>query len=170
MIRTSCLQFVLLPTDLLPLPVELLARQPFEWDSVHKFVITVPRLLLVPVEQFLERSEVTPMKKVHLLLRRRVHLNSLRGVMSHAPYGSVKRFALSFFMHHSWRDRGNGRLSNTLDSPNEYMGTSAPPSLMAIRTNPLCLESVSYTHLRAHETPEHLVCRLLLEKKKITRQ
>ena len=28
------------------------------------------------------------------------------------------------------------------------------------------LETVSYTHLRAHETPEHLVCRLLLEKKK----
>ena len=26
--------------------------------------------------------------------------------------------------------------------------------------------SVSYTHLRAHETPEHHVCRLLLEKKK----
>eukprot|EP00658_Telonema_sp_P-2_P085188 TRINITY_DN9659_c0_g1_i2.p2 TRINITY_DN9659_c0_g1~~TRINITY_DN9659_c0_g1_i2.p2 ORF type:complete len:228 (-),score=38.33 TRINITY_DN9659_c0_g1_i2:53-736(-) len=28
------------------------------------------------------------------------------------------------------------------------------------------LPPVSYTHLRAHETPEHLVCRLLLEKKK----
>src|SRR5674536_396103 len=28
---------------------------------------------------------------------------------------------------------------------------------------------VSYTHLRAHETPEHLVCRLLLEKKKQTK-
>eukprot|EP00658_Telonema_sp_P-2_P055104 TRINITY_DN43817_c0_g1_i3.p1 TRINITY_DN43817_c0_g1~~TRINITY_DN43817_c0_g1_i3.p1 ORF type:complete len:208 (-),score=54.11 TRINITY_DN43817_c0_g1_i3:27-650(-) len=28
------------------------------------------------------------------------------------------------------------------------------------------LTPVSYTHLRAHETPEHLVCRLLLEKKK----
>ena len=25
---------------------------------------------------------------------------------------------------------------------------------------------VSYTHIRAHETPEHLVCRLLLEKNK----
>src|SRR5678815_5205406 len=25
-------------------------------------------------------------------------------------------------------------------------------------------DPVSYTHLRAHETPEHLVCRLLLEK------
>src|SRR5665254_17977 len=24
--------------------------------------------------------------------------------------------------------------------------------------------AVSYTHLRAHETPEHIVCRLLLEK------
>eukprot|EP01017_Pseudomicrothorax_dubius_P031066 TRINITY_DN3928_c0_g1_i4.p1 TRINITY_DN3928_c0_g1~~TRINITY_DN3928_c0_g1_i4.p1 ORF type:complete len:116 (-),score=2.73 TRINITY_DN3928_c0_g1_i4:19-366(-) len=29
------------------------------------------------------------------------------------------------------------------------------------------LYPVSYTHLRAHETPEHLVCRLLLEKKKM---
>src|SRR5678816_3345658 len=27
----------------------------------------------------------------------------------------------------------------------------------------LTLSAVSYTHLRAHETPEHLVCRLLLE-------
>src|SRR5678816_2487779 len=31
-----------------------------------------------------------------------------------------------------------------------------------------CFYPVSYTHLRAHETPEHLVCRLLLEKKKET--
>src|SRR5674536_232294 len=32
---------------------------------------------------------------------------------------------------------------------------------------PACRQHpVSYTHLRAHETPEHLVCRLLLEKKK----
>src|SRR5678816_785382 len=29
----------------------------------------------------------------------------------------------------------------------------------------LAVRTVSYTHLRAHETPEHLVCRLLLEKK-----
>eukprot|EP00828_Plagiopyla_frontata_P004741 TRINITY_DN11789_c0_g1_i2.p4 TRINITY_DN11789_c0_g1~~TRINITY_DN11789_c0_g1_i2.p4 ORF type:complete len:114 (-),score=18.62 TRINITY_DN11789_c0_g1_i2:17-358(-) len=28
------------------------------------------------------------------------------------------------------------------------------------------IESVSYTHLRAHETGRNLVCRLLLEKKK----
>ena len=34
----------------------------------------------------------------------------------------------------------------------------------------LSLGAVSYTHLRAHETPEHLVCRLLLEKKKTIEQ
>eukprot|EP00658_Telonema_sp_P-2_P042019 TRINITY_DN30113_c0_g1_i1.p1 TRINITY_DN30113_c0_g1~~TRINITY_DN30113_c0_g1_i1.p1 ORF type:complete len:161 (+),score=20.41 TRINITY_DN30113_c0_g1_i1:118-600(+) len=37
------------------------------------------------------------------------------------------------------------------------------PSLLVSRNN---TGPVSYTHLRAHETPEHLVCRLLLEKKK----
>src|SRR5680860_1861298 len=31
---------------------------------------------------------------------------------------------------------------------------------------PACERSVSYTHLRAHETDSYLVCRLLLEKKK----
>src|SRR5678815_1720240 len=31
---------------------------------------------------------------------------------------------------------------------------------------PFTPDQISYTHLRAHETPEHLVCRLLLEKKK----
>ncbi len=30
----------------------------------------------------------------------------------------------------------------------------------------LCIYPVSYTYLRAHETPEQLVCRLLREKKK----
>ena len=37
----------------------------------------------------------------------------------------------------------------------------------AQRAEPLMTDGgtpVSYTHLRAHETPEHLVCRLLLEK------
>ena len=32
---------------------------------------------------------------------------------------------------------------------------------------PIIIESVSYTHLRAHETVLDLVCRLLLEKKKV---
>src|SRR5674536_398869 len=36
----------------------------------------------------------------------------------------------------------------------------------ALQEDPENRTPVSYTHLRAHETPEHLVCRLLLEKKK----
>eukprot|EP00658_Telonema_sp_P-2_P062687 TRINITY_DN51377_c0_g1_i1.p1 TRINITY_DN51377_c0_g1~~TRINITY_DN51377_c0_g1_i1.p1 ORF type:complete len:148 (+),score=15.39 TRINITY_DN51377_c0_g1_i1:169-612(+) len=48
-----------------------------------------------------------------------------------------------------------------------------PPSHIQVGTkvalsSSVRLLAVSYTHLRAHETPEHLVCRLLLEKKKIT--
>eukprot|EP00658_Telonema_sp_P-2_P019449 TRINITY_DN17683_c0_g1_i2.p1 TRINITY_DN17683_c0_g1~~TRINITY_DN17683_c0_g1_i2.p1 ORF type:complete len:289 (+),score=68.45 TRINITY_DN17683_c0_g1_i2:30-896(+) len=39
------------------------------------------------------------------------------------------------------------------------------PGLIYRMQNPKIVP-VSYTHLRAHETPEHLVCRLLLEKKK----
>src|SRR5678816_4627754 len=35
----------------------------------------------------------------------------------------------------------------------------------SIAEHPDVYETVSYTHLRAHETPEHLVCSLLLEKK-----
>src|SRR5678815_3483689 len=33
-----------------------------------------------------------------------------------------------------------------------------------VKVADISMHPVSYTHLRAHETPEHLVCRLLLEK------
>src|SRR5674536_373595 len=47
-------------------------------------------------------------------------------------------------------------------------GTRANDTFMTIvqTAKKLSVSAVSYTHLRAHETPEHLVCRLLLEKKK----
>src|SRR5674536_168885 len=41
-----------------------------------------------------------------------------------------------------------------------------PPCPGGPHARPAARRPVSYTHLRAHETPEHLVCRLLLEKKK----
>eukprot|EP00658_Telonema_sp_P-2_P035912 TRINITY_DN26055_c0_g1_i1.p1 TRINITY_DN26055_c0_g1~~TRINITY_DN26055_c0_g1_i1.p1 ORF type:complete len:183 (+),score=22.28 TRINITY_DN26055_c0_g1_i1:307-855(+) len=47
--------------------------------------------------------------------------------------------------------------------------TSSDPACACLTTqlkSSLVSHPVSYTHLRAHETPEHLVCRLLLEKKK----
>src|SRR5674536_58692 len=43
---------------------------------------------------------------------------------------------------------------------------SGPRSALPAVARVLGPGPVSYTHLRAHETPEHLVCRLLLEKKK----
>src|SRR5678815_4306215 len=46
------------------------------------------------------------------------------------------------------------------DRARYWLSVGAQPSRMVHHI------SVSYTHLRAHETPEHLVCRLLLEKKK----
>src|SRR5678816_2009045 len=45
-----------------------------------------------------------------------------------------------------------------------YTETGRRDGYVSLAVSP---EPVSYTHLRAHETPEHLVCRLLLEKKKV---
>src|SRR5678809_1808744 len=54
----------------------------------------------------------------------------------------------------------------------EAAGLSNSPSHLAMTTvaRQLPTTSVSYTHLRAHETGRNLVCRLLLEKKKKKKQ
>eukprot|EP00658_Telonema_sp_P-2_P016344 TRINITY_DN16340_c0_g1_i2.p1 TRINITY_DN16340_c0_g1~~TRINITY_DN16340_c0_g1_i2.p1 ORF type:complete len:104 (-),score=15.82 TRINITY_DN16340_c0_g1_i2:21-332(-) len=51
----------------------------------------------------------------------------------------------------------------------QHLGTMACTQVSTTQhthDQPDSIMTVSYTHLRAHETPEHLVCRLLLEKKK----
>ena len=54
----------------------------------------------------------------------------------------------------------------------EYLWETSPKSAVLRHKNGkwyavlMQVETVPYTHIRAHETPEHLVCRLLLEKKK----
>ena len=47
-----------------------------------------------------------------------------------------------------------------------HSGAQANAAVLMALAEPGDTIPVSYTHLRAHETPEHLVCRLLLEKKK----
>ena len=54
---------------------------------------------------------------------------------------------------------GNGRMI-TRDESNAFYENGA----VAMDGN--TITTVSYTHLRAHETGRNLVCRLLLEKKK----
>ena len=52
---------------------------------------------------------------------------------------------------------------------NEYANYMVPfyaPANFVVKKASGSLVSVSYTHLRAHETKANLVCRLLLEKKK----
>src|SRR5674536_288468 len=75
-----------------------------------------------------------------------------------------------------WDKEINGLLSEVKKYTDECKEMEIPIDLKKVREFEEIYDSiiqegieenpVSYTHLRAHETPEHLVCRLLLEKKK----
>eukprot|EP00658_Telonema_sp_P-2_P028714 TRINITY_DN21955_c0_g1_i6.p1 TRINITY_DN21955_c0_g1~~TRINITY_DN21955_c0_g1_i6.p1 ORF type:complete len:334 (-),score=84.92 TRINITY_DN21955_c0_g1_i6:109-1110(-) len=60
--------------------------------------------------------------------------------------------------------------SKTVHAADVYRMSAVPPNITTGAQHALVWNPVSYTHLRAHETPEHLVCRLLLEKKKKKRR
>ena len=55
--------------------------------------------------------------------------------------------------------------NHTTDDPEATVNKSQPEA----RPSTSSIPSVSYTHLRAHETVLDLVCRLLLEKQKTTK-
>eukprot|EP00658_Telonema_sp_P-2_P045400 TRINITY_DN3335_c0_g2_i1.p1 TRINITY_DN3335_c0_g2~~TRINITY_DN3335_c0_g2_i1.p1 ORF type:complete len:738 (+),score=207.06 TRINITY_DN3335_c0_g2_i1:307-2520(+) len=61
----------------------------------------------------------------------------------------------------AWKEATHSELTALCDQ--ELMSGTDEATLDEVL---LRVATVSYTHLRAHETPEHLVCRLLLEKKK----
>ena len=54
--------------------------------------------------------------------------------------------------------------TTVMESEIANMGIYYPAKLFGYMSRPI--QTVSYTHLRAHETVLDLVCRLLLEKKK----
>src|SRR5678816_1732596 len=56
-------------------------------------------------------------------------------------------------------NRGVGSRAIVFNGSNQYARVTLPNS--APWTSLGSFKTVSYTHLRAHETPEHLVCRLL---------
>src|SRR5678815_3920063 len=59
----------------------------------------------------------------------------------------------------------NGMMARDVVQMNTSRRPAKPPSATPQPFVAVLVTAVSYTHLRAHETPEHLVCRLLLEKK-----
>eukprot|EP00658_Telonema_sp_P-2_P029901 TRINITY_DN22675_c0_g1_i3.p1 TRINITY_DN22675_c0_g1~~TRINITY_DN22675_c0_g1_i3.p1 ORF type:complete len:235 (+),score=48.84 TRINITY_DN22675_c0_g1_i3:162-866(+) len=90
------------------------------------------------------------------------------------PHGVVIAIQSNFALHPIFaRVRAEMQQQNAAVSPGE--NAAVDPSIPTLEgmlrdltsSGDVCaFDPVSYTHLRAHETPEHLVCRLLLEKKK----
>ena len=62
------------------------------------------------------------------------------------------------------RDRPNATRKEAAEELRKIVATVGKPGEPGEHVR--CVVSVSYTHLRAHETVLDLVCRLLLEKKK----
>eukprot|EP00658_Telonema_sp_P-2_P067577 TRINITY_DN564_c0_g1_i2.p1 TRINITY_DN564_c0_g1~~TRINITY_DN564_c0_g1_i2.p1 ORF type:complete len:116 (+),score=36.52 TRINITY_DN564_c0_g1_i2:2-349(+) len=100
--------------------------------------------------------------------------------LSLSSYPAPRLLFLCFFFFLMIRRPPRSTLSSSSAASDVYKRQVLPPSrvcpwqvfLWRAHVGTPCwppysaLIPVSYTHLRAHETPEHLVCRLLLEKKK----
>ena len=76
-------------------------------------------------------------------------------------------------------DRVTTKMNNTTATNQKFVldSTDSSTTIVNVRvsvlfeaSNTVTTTAVSYTHLRAHETGRNLVCRLLLEKKKTTRE
>src|SRR5450756_1516329 len=100
----------------------------------------------------------------------------LGGSVEHAPAGEYGKTTVKLDETSSLF-RGLPAETSCWMSHTDRIGT-IPPGFRTIASTPACpiaamenpdqRQSVSYTHLRAHETRHDLVCRLLLEKKKTT--
>ena len=81
------------------------------------------------------------------------------------PYLS-ERFRWNFLGHNIIALRETDGVFRISDSMLEHPIDCPVADLERARFAPGPANPVSYTHLRAHETPEQLVCRPMLEKKK----
>eukprot|EP01017_Pseudomicrothorax_dubius_P038206 TRINITY_DN5694_c0_g1_i3.p1 TRINITY_DN5694_c0_g1~~TRINITY_DN5694_c0_g1_i3.p1 ORF type:complete len:402 (-),score=58.37 TRINITY_DN5694_c0_g1_i3:11-1216(-) len=106
-------------------------------------------------------------KKSDLSMERKSEVGSTPNarLQKHLMYkGSLLKFTLGLL-------EAEGKLLVAVDRMKRELSASGckPQEVYAafdLRGIGAVTRAVSYTHLRAHETPEHLVCRLLLEKKK----
>mgnify|MGYP007068805428 CR=1 FL=1 len=80
-----------------------------------------------------------------------------------------QRLAHAFYLSRGFGfDKQQGNAVNEKDNvlPDGSLAIGKPELVRYMKGVAVDIAAVSYTHLRAHETPEHLVCRLLLEQKK----
>ena len=71
-----------------------------------------------------------------------------------------KAYSVAYYAHENQKRRdGSKYISHPVEVARILLD-------LKMDSDTICSASVSYTHLRAHETREDLVCRLLLEKKK----
>src|SRR5678816_735914 len=106
------------------------------------------------------------MKSMSIILRLTYHLevNCARSHSLMALSGKLtSTLQKSFLYKYCKPDTSNEFLASTyyLATRNRHRLRPRPRLLQVILRSSLCLDGcapVSYTHLRAHETPEHLVC------------
>ena len=84
------------------------------------------------------------------------HIDSVHKYLIH--YGKISRFENAYM-----EEINNSYIKINYDGQSAIINFKNEISEEEIHST---LVSVSYTHLRAHETKANLVCRLLLEKKK----
>ena len=84
------------------------------------------------------------------------------------PFNSVDKLSKSGLLegYVDWHSHILPGVDDGIRTMDESLATLDAFEAQGVRKVWLTPHAVSYTHLRAHETPEHLVCRLLLEKKK----
>src|SRR5678815_5808576 len=115
-----------------------------------------------------ENTSYAPVNRVDCGFRHSIHPPPTFAVLPQPPRTPAKNITIFRTENLTFpptmtdtRERGADRQNRNRTEKQRRRG--------AKRSNPashyLYLYPVSYTHLRAHETPEHLVCRLLLEKK-----
>src|SRR5665213_784856 len=94
---------------------------------------------------------------------KRVYHGVSRSVMSLIPLDDVYRSVSWHFVQLAQNCHTTAALFRSFipRSMNSFATARSSSSTMLYRRS---IESVSYTHLRAHETGRNLVCRLLLEK------
>src|SRR5678815_3009751 len=105
---------------------------------------------------------------IHAPTRRVLHQASLgRSMTLPGEPRCDPRIRLCVAIDATPRWKGGTRVAmETIDISVNGAAVLSPINLPLKTQVSVCIHTVSYTHLRAHETPEHLVCRLLLEKKK----